>query len=94
MVIPDAEGKTRRFVNHWPGDYAVYDAKGDMLDRPLAVNGEMMTFPARLEPGEYQLGSVDGTEPVFLLPADLPEGISPLLRPIRQVSLYGRHYTF
>lgn len=67
------------FKNRWSGEYRLYDPRGEKLDLRLAVDGEIVDQPVRLDVGDHSIKLAGEGGPAYLLPAgiDVPFIIPP-----------------
>ena len=86
-------GDETSFQNRWTGKYRLYKADGSPVAAPLIVDGKPATGGVALGTGKHSLRLVEGREPLFLLPADIPVPFT-IPRRHEQRVLFDRVYTF
>ena len=66
------DAKPTRFVNRWPGRYALFDGIGRATGGEISIDGSKRETPVMLVEGPQEIASstARADEPLFLLPAD------------------------
>jgi hypothetical protein len=87
-------GDAATFRNRWPGTYRLYRSDGTPAAAGLEIDGRRVEGPLRLERARYAVRLADGSEPLYLLPADI-EGVPfDMTAPREQQALFPQTYTY